>query len=391
MLLLEFWAKVSRSIAVLLTLCTQGSAGLNVEQRKRLSIGVELVAKPELLLFLDEPTSGLDSQTSASICALLKKLAKSGQAILCTIHQPGALLFKQFDRLLLLAKGGRPVYFGDIGPHARTLIQYFERIGAPSCPPETNPAEWMLDTIREPDKDWHKLWRSSPEFQSVRAELEKLKVGHARWHDGIAEQERTAVKDSEFAASFGLQLRQVATRVFQQYWRTPSYLYSKAALCTLSSLFIGFSFFRAPNTQQGLQNQMFAVFMLMTIFGNLVQQIMPLFVTQRSLYEARERQSKTYSWQAFILSNIFVEIPWTGLMAVPIFFCLYYPVGLYRNAESTGGEAIHERGALFFLLTLSFLLFTCTFAHMVIAGVGSAETGGNIANLMFSMSLIFCG
>lgn len=68
--------------------------GLNVEQRKRLTIGVELVARPQLLLFLDEPTSGLDSQTSWSICDLMEKLTKSGQAILCTIHQPSAMLFQ---------------------------------------------------------------------------------------------------------------------------------------------------------------------------------------------------------------------------------------------------------------------------------------------------------
>ena len=83
--------------------------GLNLEQRKRLTIGVELAAKPALLLFLDEPTSGLDSQTAWSICSLLRKLANSGQAILCTIHQPSALLFQEFDRLLFLAKGGRTV------------------------------------------------------------------------------------------------------------------------------------------------------------------------------------------------------------------------------------------------------------------------------------------
>jgi ATP-binding cassette subfamily G (WHITE) protein 2 (PDR) len=79
--------------------------GLNVEQRKRLTIGVELVARPALLLFLDEPTSGLDSQASWSIVNLLTKLSKSGQAVLCMIHQPSAILFQRFDRLLLLAKG----------------------------------------------------------------------------------------------------------------------------------------------------------------------------------------------------------------------------------------------------------------------------------------------
>ena len=101
-----------------------------MEQRKRLTIGVELVAKPELLLFLDEPTSGLGSQTSWNILQLLRKLKSHGQAILCTIHQPSAILFENFDRLLFLAKGGKTVYFGEVGRGSRILIDYFERTGA---------------------------------------------------------------------------------------------------------------------------------------------------------------------------------------------------------------------------------------------------------------------
>lgn len=119
--------------------------GLNVEQRKRLTIGVEMAAKPALLLFLDEPTSGLDSQTAWSICSLLRKLADNGQAILCTIHQPSAILFQEFDRLLFLAKGGHTVYFGDIGKNSEVLTSYFKRNGSRPCGVEENPAEWMLD------------------------------------------------------------------------------------------------------------------------------------------------------------------------------------------------------------------------------------------------------
>ena len=96
--------------------------GLNVEQRRRLTIGVELAAKPQLL-FLDEPTSGLDSQTSWAICDLIEKLANSGLAVLCTIHQPSAVLFERFDRLLLLHKGGRMIYFGDIGPNSSAVVK----------------------------------------------------------------------------------------------------------------------------------------------------------------------------------------------------------------------------------------------------------------------------
>src|ERR1700712_1561288 len=93
----------------------------------------------------------------------------------------------------------------------------------------------------------------------------------------------------------------------------------------LQALFIGFSFFKATNSIQGLTNQMFSIFMLMTIFMQMAQQIMPHFVIQRSLYEARERPSKAYSWKAFMLSNIVVELPWNTLMAVLMFICWYYP------------------------------------------------------------------
>jgi ATP-binding cassette subfamily G (WHITE) protein 2 (SNQ2) len=121
-------------------------SGLAVEQRKRVTIGVELAAKPELLLFLDEPTSGLDSQSAFNIVRFLKKLASAGQAILCTIHQPNAALFENFDRLLLLQRGGQTVYFGDIGKDACVLIDYLRRYGA-DCPPDANPAEYMLVSL----------------------------------------------------------------------------------------------------------------------------------------------------------------------------------------------------------------------------------------------------
>ena len=134
---------------------------------------------------------------------------------------------------------------------------------------------------------------------------------------------------------------------------------------------------------------MFAIFMLFLLFGNLLQQILPQFVAQRALFEVRERPAKTYSWKAFMLSNILVELPWQTLMAVIIFVEFYYPIGLYKNAEVT--HSVKERGALFFLLVEAFLVFTSTFAQMIIAGMENAETAANIAQLMFSLTLIFCG
>lgn len=368
--------------------------GLNVEQRKRLTIGVELAAKPQLLLFLDEPTSGLDSQTSWSILNLIEMLTKHGQAILCTIHQPSAMLFQRFDRLLFLAKGGRTVYFGDIGKDSSILSQYFEKNGAKPLSAGANPAEWMLEVIgAAPGShsviDWPMVWKESPEREAVRNHLAELKSSLSQRSNEKSDASSDPDFLNEFAAPFYVQLWECLLRVFAQYYRTPSYIWSKTALSVLTSIFIGFSFFHAKNSIQGLQNQMYSIFMLSTIFGNFVQQILPNFVTQRSLYEVRERPSKTYSWGAFMVANIIVELPWNTLMAVLVFLCWYYPIGLYHNAEPT--HAVAERGALVFLLLLSFLLFTSTFAHMVIAGIELAETGSNVATIVFSFCLIFCG
>ncbi|KAH9218163.1 AtrD, ABC-transporter [Leptodontidium sp. 2 PMI_412] len=362
--------------------------GLNVEQRKRLTIGVELAAKPGLLLFLDEPTSGLDSQTAWSICALLRKLANNGQAILCTIHQPSAILFQEFDRLLFLARGGKTVYFGDIGERSETLTKYFERQGARPCGAEENPAEWMIEIITaKPEEgaiDWPQAWRDSPEKQAVKATLAEMR---RTLSSKPADTDPTSLL--QYAAPFKTQIQLVLIRVFQQYWRTPVYLFSKIALCMLSVLFIGFSFYNSATSLQGTQNQLFSLFMLLTIFSSLVSQIMPHFVTQRALYEVRERPSKTYSWQAFMISNILVELPWNSLVAVIIYVCFYYPIGMYRNAQFA--DQFTERSGLMFLFVFAFLMFASTFTNMVIAGIETAEGGGGIASLMFSLCLIFCG
>lgn len=135
-----------------------------------------LVSKPRILIFLDEPTSGLDGQAAFNTVRFLKKLANAGQAVLVTIHQPSASLFAQFDTLLLLARGGKTVYFGEIGDHSTTIKDYFARYGAP-CPPSTNPAEHMIDVVSgtlSKGKDWNQIWLGSPEHKYVTLNLLSL-------------------------------------------------------------------------------------------------------------------------------------------------------------------------------------------------------------------------
>lgn len=106
---------------------TTTSGGMSFEQKKRISIGLEIAANPAIL-FLDEPTTGLDSRSAQVIIRCIKRLLKGGRSVVCTIHQPSTYIFESFDCLLLLKRGGLTVFFGKLGEHCQSLISYFESV-----------------------------------------------------------------------------------------------------------------------------------------------------------------------------------------------------------------------------------------------------------------------
>jgi ATP-binding cassette, subfamily G (WHITE), member 2, PDR len=257
----------------------QPGEGLNIEQRKLLTIGVELAARPSIL-FLDEPTSGLDSQSSWTIVSLLRRLAGNGQAILATIHQPSAVLFQQFDSILLMAKGGRTAYFGPIGRDCRTLTKYFEGRGARPCQPEENPAEYILGVIGDASQNWPETWSTSSECTSTKATLLQ---GSQGGRDGRPPRPTSLSGGDDdddnrpFALSLPAQFSHVLQRLFQYYWRNPAYIYAKLQFALLSSLFIGFTFFLQNSSTTGMQNLVFAIYMLNATFSTVVNQVCLFF------------------------------------------------------------------------------------------------------------------
>lgn len=125
--------------------------GVSGGERKRTSIGVELITDPKLI-FLDEPTTGLDSFTATSVIETLKDLSKKGRTIVQTIHQPNSDIFEIMDRLMLLAKG-KIIYFNE----ARLSVDYFSSIGW-KCPELTNPSDYFMaimsiETIESEEAD----------------------------------------------------------------------------------------------------------------------------------------------------------------------------------------------------------------------------------------------
>ncbi|OMP02252.1 ABC transporter-like protein [Corchorus olitorius] len=113
--------------------------GVSGGERKRVSIGLEMLVNPSLLL-LDEPTSGLDSTTAQRIMATLRRLARGGRTLITTIHQPSSRLYRMFDKVLVLSEG-YPIYFGQ----ADQAMDYFTSIGLSPSFNFLNPADFLLD------------------------------------------------------------------------------------------------------------------------------------------------------------------------------------------------------------------------------------------------------
>lgn len=102
-----------------------GVTGLSTEQRKRLTIAVELVANPSII-FMDEPSSGLDARAAAIVMRTVRNTVDTGRTVVCTIHQPSIDIFEAFDELLLMKRGGQVTYSGPLGRNSHMIIEYFQ-------------------------------------------------------------------------------------------------------------------------------------------------------------------------------------------------------------------------------------------------------------------------
>lgn len=359
-------------------------SSLGVEQKKRLTIGVELAAKPQLLLFLDEPTSGLDSQSAWSIVRFLKKLSQAGQAIVCTIHQPSSQLIQQFDMILALNPGGNTFYFGPVGDNGSAVTKYFADRGV-TCPPNKNVAEFILETAAKKPKredgtriDWNEEWRESQEAQDVLSEINSLKLTRSK----SAGTHKKEDDETEFAAPVWEQTTMLTRRLFTQYWRDPSYLYGKLFVAVIIGIFNGFTFYQLGNTVQDMQNRMFSVFLIITIPPTVVNTVVPKFFQNMALWQAREHPSRIYGWFAFTTAQVVAEVPIAVVCSVIYFLLWYFPAGLPTDPPTAG---------YVFLMTMLFWLFMSSWGQWICAFAPSFTVISNVLPFFFVMVSLFNG
>ncbi|KAL5505028.1 SNQ2_6 [Sanghuangporus vaninii] len=349
---------------------------LSLENRRRTSIGIELAAQPRLLFFLDEPTSGLDPQEALAIVALLRDLANHGQAILCSIHQPSSEILDHFDQLLVLHKGGKMVYFGDIGNDCGIMIDYFERNGAQLCSASENPIEWMMNLISSDDHtyipiDWPGKWLRSPEIGMLRREIDEFQ----------RKSQRSITKSTPYSTPSGMnwfhQAYMLSKRTFVAYWRSPEYLLAKLMINLLSGAFIGFAFYQSDNSLHGLQRKVFAAFMLTIISIPISCQLQATFIDARQVYELQERHSCMYSWTVFLTTHLFVELFWNIISSILFFSAWYWVTGFPTDR------------VVYSLLVIGLLypLFNTTQS----LAVASLSSSTKISTLLLCISFSFTG
>ncbi|KAF3941557.1 hypothetical protein ABW19_dt0205188 [Dactylella cylindrospora] len=354
-------------------------SGLNIEEKKRVTIAVELAARPDTLLFLDEPTSGLDSNGALSIVRFLRKLAReSGLCIICTIHQPSSYLFQNFDEVLLLAAEGRTVYFGDIGHDGNTVMDYYVRNGAAPAAPDANPAEYILETVRPGGSiNWSDVWQASPEHTALLEQIDRVNAELA----ALPVPNRTE-RPLTYAMPLYNQVIELTKRTWRNYWRDSSYQYSKVFSNLSMGLITGILFFQAGNSVIEMQSRGFSTFIAIIIAATMVTAVQPKFMELRAYYERRERNSKIYSGPAWLAAMTLCEIPYAFFSTVFFFLPYFYMVG-FPTASTVAGYQ--------YLFLAMYVIFG-THIGIVIAAIAPNFDTVLVANpVFFAITFSFTG
>ena len=298
--------------------------GISGGERKRTSVGVELVTKPALV-FLDEPTSGLDSYSAVQLCQVLKKVANAGASVLFTIHQPSSEIFNSFDHLILLNKG-RVMYQGSV----RDVPDYFAARGHPN-PANYNPADWIMNVAQS--VDLKQLDEDGFYPKDERPVTEAFKGDSAEGRDalGITRTGRHESDDYDSApVGMGVQISLLFKRELANLKRDPSALGARIGITTFLGVLIGVIFWDVGNTDSSIFlniNSHFGALvmvMLMGMFGT-AQPALLSFPEERPVF-LREYSTNHYSVLSYFISRLTMEATLTALQIMVLMLITYFMI-----------------------------------------------------------------
>ncbi|CAN6441255.1 unnamed protein product [Victoria cruziana] len=359
-----------------------GVTGLSTEQRKRLTIAVELVANPSII-FMDEPTSGLDARAAAVVMRTVRNTVDTGRTVVCTIHQPSIDIFEAFDELLLMKRGGQVIYSGPLGTNSQKIIEYFEEIrGVSKIQDKYNPATWMLEVSSISAEvrlkmEFAEYYRSSALCQHNKALVEQLSTPPA------------GSKDLHFTSQYSQtstgQFKTCLWKQFLTYWRSPGYNFVRYVYTLVAALLLG-TIFWGVGKDRTTSADLFIIIGAMSgavlfVGINNCATVQPIVDVERNVFY-RERAAGMYSALPYALAQVIVEIPYAFFQAV------YYTLIVYSMMSF---EWTAAKFFWFFFITLFTFLYFTYYGMMTVAMTPNHEVAAIFAAAFYSIFNLFSG
>ncbi|XP_022898531.1 pleiotropic drug resistance protein 2-like [Olea europaea var. sylvestris] len=353
-----------------------GVDGLSTEQRKRLTIAVELVANPSII-FMDEPTSGLDARAAAIVMRTVRNTVDTGRTVVCTIHQPSIDIFEAFDELLLMKRGGQVIYAGPLGRQSHKLVEYFEAVpGVPKIKEGYNPATWMLDVSSSAaesqlDVDFAEIYANSDLYGRNQDLIKELSTP--------APGSKDLYFPTQYSQSFLIQCKACFWKQHWSYWRNSQYNAIRFFTTVVIGILFGVIFWQKGdqiNRQQDLLNLLGATYAAVLFLGatnaSAVQSVVAI---ERTVFY-RERAAGMYSELPYAFAQVAIETIYVAIQTFVYSLLLYSMIGYHWTGEK-----------FFYFYYFIFMCFTyfSMYGMMVVA----LTPGFQIAAIVMSFFLSF--
>ncbi|CAA0810655.1 ABC transporter G family member 40 [Striga hermonthica] len=359
-----------------------GVNGLSTEQRKRLTIAVELVANPSII-FMDEPTSGLDARAAAIVMRTVRNTVDTGRTVVCTIHQPSIDIFEAFDELFLMKRGGQEIYVGPLGRHSTHLINYFEEIeGVQKIKDGYNPATWMLEVTTSAQEqllgvDFAEHYKKSELYMRNKSLIKELCVP------------RPGTKDlyfpTQYSQSFLTQCTACLWKQHWSYWRNPPYTAVRFLFTTFIALIFGTMFWNLGskwNTRQDLFNAMGSMYAAINFLGfQYGSTVQPVVAIERTVFY-REKAAGMYSALPYAFSQFLIEIPYVFVQSIVYGVIVYSMMGFDWTAE---------KFFWFIYILFTSLLYFVLYGMMTVAVTPNHNVAAIISSFFYGLWNLFSG
>ncbi|WYZ43271.1 hypothetical protein EsH8_VI_000970 [Colletotrichum jinshuiense] len=353
--------------------------GCSGGEKRRVSIGVQLLANPSVL-FLDEPTTGLDATSAFQLVRTLKTLATKGRTVITTIHQPRSEIWDLFDNLIILTKGS-PVYSGS----ARDCLPWFEDMGF-KLPPFVNPAEFLIDIAaidnRTPDLEQDSTARVDQLKTAWNYESEKRFAPSEKVIESTG-QRRGTKSEIHKHATYVRQLKVLTSRTFKVTYRDPMGMMASIIEAILMAIVTGYIFYNLPRDLSGIRSRQGALYTAAGLQGYLTLMFEVYRLTVDIPTFDREHSESCVDAVPFLLSRRLARL-FTEDLPVPFLFSVifYFMGGFERDASQF---------FIFFAITLLNHYVAVTCAITCVAASRNFPGASLIANMVFTLQSMACG